>query len=185
MCSNEEWKVIDGFDNYYDVSTCGSVRSWRRGRYGRSETPRNLRPGQKASGHWLVCLMRDGESTPRTVHSLVAQTFLGPRPDRMEVCHNDGNPSNNHLSNLRYDTHKANAQDMVSHSRSPKGVRNGQNVLSEDDVLAIVRARQEGAFQREIAAKFGVSRSAVNNILNGYHWTWLTGITPANERVGV
>lgn len=43
--------------------------------------------------------------------------FVGAEPDGMEVCHNDGDPMNNVLSNLRYDTHSSNMLDCVSHGR--------------------------------------------------------------------
>lgn len=33
----------------------------------------------------------------------------------MEVCHNDGNPANNVVTNLRWDTKKANARDRLMH----------------------------------------------------------------------
>lgn len=38
----------------------------------------------------------------RTVHSLVAECWLGPRPEGLEIDHIDRNRFNNHYSNLRY-----------------------------------------------------------------------------------
>jgi hypothetical protein len=33
----------------------------------------------------------------------------------MEGCHGDGDPANNRLSNLRWDTHSGNVQDSLAH----------------------------------------------------------------------
>ncbi|WP_248099523.1 HNH endonuclease signature motif containing protein [Corynebacterium kefirresidentii] len=52
----------------------------------------------------------------KKVHRLVMAAFVGPCPDGMEVCHNDGNPANNYVGNLRYDTHQANYADMFIHN---------------------------------------------------------------------
>lgn len=45
--------------------------------------------------------------------------FVGPRPDGMVTCHNDGNPANNNLSNLRWDTQSNNQLDAVKHGTHP------------------------------------------------------------------
>lgn len=49
------------------------------------------------------------------VHRLVMAAFVGPCPDGIEVCHNNGNPADNRLSNLRYGTHSENQLDQVKH----------------------------------------------------------------------
>lgn len=53
-----------------------------------------------------------------TVHGLVAEVFIGPRPEGLDVCHNDGDKSNNRASNLRYDTHSENQKDEVRAGRN-------------------------------------------------------------------
>nr|WP_232111245.1 HNH endonuclease signature motif containing protein [Nocardia wallacei] len=53
----------------------------------------------------------------RTAHSLVAEAFIGPRPEGLQVCHNDGDPTNNMLANLRYDTPSENQTDIVRHGK--------------------------------------------------------------------
>ena len=44
------------------------------------------------------------------IHTLVAETFLGVRPEGMVIDHIDGDKSNNNLSNLRYTTVQENCK---------------------------------------------------------------------------
>ena len=48
------------------------------------------------------------------VHVLVARAFIGPRPDRLVVCHRNSINSDNRVSNLRYGTVTSNALDRVA-----------------------------------------------------------------------
>lgn len=41
--------------------------------------------------------------------------FIGPPPEGMEVCHNNGNPRDNRVVNLRYDSTRQNILDQVRH----------------------------------------------------------------------
>lgn len=43
-----------------------------------------------------------GKRTMHTVHSLVAEAFIGSRPANHEINHKDGCKTNNHVSNLEY-----------------------------------------------------------------------------------
>jgi hypothetical protein len=59
----------------------------------------------------------------RQVHRLVLEAFVGPCPDGMECCHEDGDSTNNRVDNLRWDTHEANVRERLEHfggRRSPK-----------------------------------------------------------------
>lgn len=92
----------------YRVTAEGQVWSTKRG-------GRWLRPSTDRRGYRRVTLSADGKVTTRTVHSLVAEAFIGPRPDGLEIRHLDGDPSNNAASNLAYGTHAENMQDKVRH----------------------------------------------------------------------
>jgi hypothetical protein len=116
----EIWKAIPGHEGAYEVSDQGRVRSLARtvptksrsgNPYLRPVPERILRPGpQKKSGHLSVILSRKGGM--RQVHELVLTTFVSRPPD-CESCHNDGDPTNNRLDNLRWDTRHSNIMDAI------------------------------------------------------------------------
>lgn len=55
------------------------------------------------------------------VHYLILKTFISERPEGYECCHNNGNPADNRLQNLRWDTHFNNNQDRKKHGNYPSG----------------------------------------------------------------
>lgn len=116
--SAEKWAPIAGYEGAYEVSDQGRIRSLTREVYaGRGRTRKHegrllsVYAGDKYSKVRLK-LDGDGGST-KNVHQLVAEAFLGARPDGLEVCHNNSNAHDNRVGNLRYDTHVANIQDAV------------------------------------------------------------------------
>lgn len=114
--SAEKWIPIAGYEGSYEVSNTGVVRSIARlDAIGRPKAEKNLRPDPRPSGHLRVTLCQNSKTRRFWVHRLVLEAFVGPRPEGMEACHNDGDPMNNNVLNLRWDTKSANAQDRVRH----------------------------------------------------------------------
>lgn len=72
---------------------------------------RVLRPQPHNNGYRTVS--PDGRKH-KTIHSLVAAAFLGPRPDGCDVNHIDGDKTNNAASNLEYVTRKENMQHAMA-----------------------------------------------------------------------
>ena len=122
--TTETWKPVVGWEGFYEVSDQGRVRSLDRTvifKDGRTRTwrraTRKLQPD--SSGHLNVMLQKDGKTgTGYRVHRLVMAAFVGPCPADMEVCHNNGDPTDNRLANLRYDTRAANVRDCIDHGRN-------------------------------------------------------------------
>lgn len=170
---NEVWKDIPGYEGRYQASTAGRIRSLDR--YVRlvahgKETKRLakgqvLRPAPyEKGGHLSVVLGHNAHGSP--VHRLIALTFIGPCPAGCEVCHNDGNPKNNAVDNLRYDTRSNNIKDAYMMN----GVR---GKLTVDEVRAIRDMLEEGRKGTEIARLMGVSVHAVSHIKTGRTYAWL------------
>ena len=128
MPTLEQWKPVYGYEGIYEVSSHGRVRSVDRTAT-RSGGQVHLKGKvlrttlSKRGGYPDVSLYAQGKRERRSVHALVAESFIGARPEGMEVCHNDGNPTNNHLDNLRYGTRSDNMLDRVRHGTNPSTVK--------------------------------------------------------------
>lgn len=120
--TQEHWKPVVGYEGSYEVSDHGRIRSvdrMVRGRYGmRRAKAEDLIPATNRGGYKTICLWIGRKPQKRMVHRLVMAAFVGELPEGTEVCHNDGNPANNRVANLRYDTRSANAQDALRHGRN-------------------------------------------------------------------
>ena len=121
MSAVEQWKPVNGYEGIYEVSSQGRVRSLDRtvtysdGRARLFKSKVLSATLNQRGGYPAVSLWKQGKHQVRTVHSLVAEAFIGPRPEGMDVCHNDGDPTNNHVENLRYGTRSDNILDKVRH----------------------------------------------------------------------
>lgn len=125
----EQWKPIPGWEDKYEVSDQGRVRSkarlvgsrWRS--YRRPVKESILTPYPNTFGHYQVRLCDASASRMRLVHRLVLESFVGPCPEGMEGCHCDGDPTNNAIANLRWDTPSSNQLDKVRHGTHPNAAK--------------------------------------------------------------
>jgi hypothetical protein len=106
-------------------------------------------------------------------HTLVAETYLPPRPDGHGVRHLDGNPANDHPDNLTWGTQAENMTDMVRHGRSTRGSRNARAKLTEAQAREIKTRRAAGESGRSLAREFNISEQTVACIKTGRQWGWL------------
>ena len=170
----EELKSIPGFPGY-KVSSAGRV--WSEPKHGSSTTGMWLKPMKTDRfGHLVVLLRLKGKKYPQYIHKLVLSAFVGSRPGGMEACHNNGDPGNNHVENLRWDTPKANQADRLRHGTSNRGTRQGMSKLKEDDVRLIRVGLKHGYTQEAIAEAFGVGAGTVGDIKLGKSWGWLKNL---------
>jgi hypothetical protein len=128
---------------------------------------------EASKGRLSVQLQKDKRGHQFMVSRLVLTTFVGPCPDGMEGCHNDGNPKNNSLGNLRWDTRKANHSDKRRHGTLPLGSRLHCSKLTEAQVLVIKSRIARGESNRTLADEFGVSIDTIRHIRKRRTWGWL------------
>lgn len=149
-------RPIKGFPGYAICET-GEVISFK------GKKPRFMKPGRNKCGHakdYYLCvsLVREDKTVLKTVHSLVAEAFLGPRPEGMVIDHKDGNSFNNHYTNLRYCTQKENLNNP--NSKSPG--RPGYPIIA---CKGGVETRFES--QAEAAKSLGLHSGTINDCLAG------------------
>lgn len=105
-----------GYEGIYAVSSRGRVKSLPRlSSSGKKLRGAPMRIHNHVSGHKQLQLCKEGRSVTRSVHSLVAEAFIGPCPPGEEVCHDNGNGLDNRVENLAYGTRAKNQADRVRH----------------------------------------------------------------------
>lgn len=175
----EIWKDVIDYEGIYQVSNKGKVRVLDRlVKYPSGKT--RLKPGHELAlqpfgklGHLKVVLYKDSGYKNRQVHHLVLEAFVGPRPEGQECCHGDGNPANNKVGNLRWDTSTANNADKTAHGTQNTGEKHGMSKLVESQVLAIKLRLKDGESQRSIAKDFDIHQVHVSKINRGLAWSHL------------
>ena len=144
------------------TARCDAFKARRRGAFRRLQSYKD--------GHQYVDLSRGGVKRRHSVHRLVLHAFVGPCPDGMEACHNNGDAADNRLKILRWDTRSENAKDRFRHGASPVGEGHHSAKLTESDVAEARMAYARGATNCALAGRFGVSEPAMRSALTGKSW---------------
>lgn len=171
-----EWRPVVGFEAIYEVSSDGRIRSVDRWveQENRGGPCKRLVRGCElknavSRGYTVVNLWADGRAVKRGVHRVMLEAFIGPCPDGMETCHNDGIRSHNIISNLRYGTPAQNGHDRIFHGNSRPGSKCHLAKLDERTVLRIREAAGE-LNRNQLAAKFDVTIDNLGFILRRKTW---------------
>jgi FixJ family two-component response regulator len=166
---NEEWREVHGTMGRYMASNSGKIKSL----YLNKNTI--LKPRINYRGYEQVSLSYHGNVKTKTVHRIVAMTFLAKPESRCDVNHKDGNKLNNHISNLEFISHSENVKHAYENGLISKafGKNNGMNKLSETQVLAIKSLIHNGFKNKFIADQFNVNPATISDIKRGKIWNWL------------
>lgn len=111
----EIWKDIKGFEGYFQVSNLGRVKRLLYITNGRIIEEKILKPFVWQSRYLRVDIHYQKNKVHYRkavyVHKLVAEAFLGTRPQGYEIDHIDRNYLNNRSDNLRYCTRLDNVEN--------------------------------------------------------------------------
>lgn len=100
---NEQWKTIKNYENLYEISNLGRVKSM--------QTKNHTILKQHDKGDYLyVYLRKKNEQQNCRVHRLVADAFILNPLDLSDVHHKDHNKKNNNLTNLEWLSHADNCK---------------------------------------------------------------------------
>ncbi len=166
-----EFREIPDFPGYC-VGDDGSVWT-RKNTHGQLGSVWKRRKPYRNAGYPAVRLCIKGKCTFRLVHVLVMTLFVGERPEGMEVCHQNGDPTDARLVNLRWDTHSGNTEDARRHGTMYMGSRHHLARLTEDGVREIRRRFAAGESCKKLAHDNGVSRTTIERIVKRIMWRHL------------
>lgn len=160
----EIWRGVSGYEDIYDVSNLGRVRSLR--------SDRLLTPSRDNMGYVHVGLCRDGRQENVRVHCLVALAFV-PNPMRkLLVKHENEILDDNRSSNLRWKTRSevGNEGYLARPWMRRQGEKSWSAKLTETQVLEIIHSERCLGSGQALAEKFGVCQTTISKIRNGHIW---------------
>lgn len=175
--SDEQWRPIPGFENIYEASSLGRIRSIDRIRIDRNGRPIQLRgrikePRLNEKGYLRISLTNGGgRQRDFFVQRLVLAAFSGGNRPDMHARHLDGNQLNNCIVNLEWGTPVENSEDKFRHGTQPLGEECHTAKLTVADVLRIMK-REKSA--KAFAKEYGVSPGAIKHIWAGRNWVHIT-----------
>lgn len=179
----ERWLPVVGYEGRYEVSDLGRVRSTPRRR-----TRGGLLTPALREGYPFVVLYLNGTRHAHSVHHLVLEAFVGPRPEGQVARHGSPDRQDNRLANLCWGTYKENEADKLRDGtafRLPRGTAHWRSELTEEIVRAMrQRYAAGGVLQRELAEEYGVTPGAVHDVIRGRRWSWVEQppITPTRAQ---
>lgn len=173
-CLTEEWRPVEGWPDY-EVSNLGRIKRVTRYRSKAGAIRKNIL--LKSTGYLAITLThRSGARKMLLVHRLVAKAFLPPpsSPD-MEVNHKDTDRTNPRADNLEWVTRSENRQHGYDVGFCDAvGEANGYSKLTNAAVLEIRRlAKADQSNWAALAARFGVSKATIRDVVTGRTWTHL------------
>jgi hypothetical protein len=107
----EVWKSIPNYEELYEVSSLGRVKSLPvKKSYWSLRTPKEKILNPKTGSYYSVGLIKDGVNNTIQIHQLVAMSFLGHKRcgHKLVIDHINENKLDNRLENLRIVSQKFN-----------------------------------------------------------------------------
>jgi HNH endonuclease/NUMOD4 motif-containing protein len=172
----EEWRIIPSFPEY-EASSLGRIR--RRARGASTRPGRILQTPPARTGYLKAPLSIRGCAVHKTVHFLVADAFLGPRPAGHHINHKDFDKANCRPQNLEYVTREQNEEHARRNGRKADSWRDILSLesptrkLEAAQVIAIRLMRSSGTSEAELSTTYHVSKSQIGRICRRERWGWL------------
>lgn len=156
-----EWKQYPG-NPKYEVSQNGQVRY-----VGKTA---HRRPSVTPTGYHVITTCENGRAKGRYVHKMVLETFVGECPSGLQVSHLNGNPADNRLENLAYETPMENHARKLEHKTDFNGSKNPAAKITEQEAREI---RESTESQRALAKRYRISRGSIGRIKRGEAWRFV------------
>lgn len=178
--SKEIWCPVQDFEGEYLISSHGKIKSIERTIIRSNNrvqfVPSIIRKCWVApNGYANINLSKQGNIKIRSIHTLVLEAFVGPRPENCVANHKDGNKLNNNIDNLEWITQSENvnhAKNVLNKTWGQKGELNSQAKLSNKDINYIIKNPDELGVVA-LARKFCVSHSLISMIKSKKRWKHL------------
>lgn len=106
----EIYKPLINYDYIYAVSNYGNLKNIKNNKIKTKRINTN--------GYYYVSLSKNGKSIVKSLHGLIAKTFLDKKIEDKLIDHIDGNKLNNRIENLRYTNYSDNTKNAYLNNKN-------------------------------------------------------------------
>ena len=171
----EKWKIIEEFPRYL-ISNKRRIKIL--------STLEDKKLFVKDDGY-VATTLGDGKQSYKYVHRLVAEAFIKNKHDKPQVNHINGIKGDNRAENLEWVTPAENIRHaidtgLLKYKKKEKEIKNSKYSLGEEvngskltpeEVIEIRVLWELREFKQvELAEKFGVDNSTINDIIRRKQW---------------
>lgn len=183
----EMWKPIKNYEDSYEVSNLGRVRSNDRytptwnGEVFKKGVVKTLK--EDKDGYYKVWLSKNSKKKPFFVHRLVAQAFIDNFDDLPVVNHIDGDKKNNVVTNLEWCTRSYNDKHAFKLGlRSPSCGGTSKRVLRmnpNNGSIKIYDSLSAAARDLNVTPQnISYCANGLQEMANGFYWVFIDeGVT--------
>ena len=173
----EIWKDIPGYENIYQISNLGRIKSLDRIIICKNK--KNIKRGKILkveivnNGYERIQLHKNNKCKRYKMHRLVAQAFISNPEKKPYVNHKNGIKNDNRVINLEWCTQSENILHAYKTGlrRSLKGENHGRALLTRKDVLNIrYILKNKEITSIEIAKRYNISVKAIDHIKHRRTW---------------
>ena len=146
-----------GYESRYAIDSFGNIYSFPNKNH---KAIKGLKPKITKKGYAIVALCNENGIKYKTIHRIMAETFLKDC-DSFVVNHINGVKTDNRLSNLELVTNANNALHKIHVLRTGKAKLNYEQ--TEEIKLRVLH----GEKQKDLAKEFCVSPQIINQVVKG------------------
>lgn len=180
----KEWKPLINYENSYEISNFGEIRSIDRisGKRKGIIKGKFLKQSINHKGYLEVRLFKNSKSISKIVHRLIALNFI-PNPLNLpQINHIDGNKTNNFVNNLEWVSNSQNQLHAYKIGLQPSraGEKNSNASLSDEEVSNIKDLYNSGQSIKNISIHTDIPLGKIRSII--YKRSWKSNITEIIKR---
>ena len=182
--NKEIWKDIPGYENLYQISNLGRVRSldrqWKQKHYSGNDSHyllkgKILKIREDKNTHYLyIGLTKNKKQTKYSIHKLVAMTFLERKENENYINHLDNNKYNNRVDNLEWCTQSHNIKYAYDNkTKIPPHMKKVNQILNGEIINTFVSLQE--AFRNTGIQATNIRKCCVGerNHAGGYKWKFV------------